>query len=37
MAAILAKFYNPDIEQELTYKGIKYRHEINGEWFIVRE
>lgn len=37
MSQILAKFYNPNIEQELVMNGIMYKHEINGEWFVVEE
>jgi hypothetical protein len=34
---ILDSYYNPEISQIIMMAGVSYRHEINGEWFVVEE
>ena len=34
---ILAKYYNPSTPQIIMMAGVVYRHEIDGEWFVVEE
>jgi hypothetical protein len=34
---ILASYYKPDVEQIIMMAGVSYKHEINGEWFVVEE
>lgn len=35
--AILDKLYNAEIEQEVKLGDTKYKHYINGDWFIIDE